>query len=160
MKIYSGFAIGWVAISFQMFGGSADSTGAADKSAIAALNNAWADRFNAHDAKGLANLFAEDCVRMPNEGKTTVGRESLADAYAKEFAPVWKTDAKVVIATDEVILAGNYAFARGSDTTTQRVNDKRTTDIGKWMAVYRREPDGSWKFYWSTYNSNQPSDAR
>ena len=131
-------------------------TSVAEKRAIIALGDAWAERFAAHDPKGLANLFTEDCVRLPNEGKTTIGRQALADAYAKEFAPSWKNNAKTVIRTEEVVLAGNYAFGRGADTTTEVVNGKETSETGKWVAVYRRESNGEWRFHWSTYNSNHP----
>src|SRR5437016_3455512 len=140
-----------LASSIFVIGETLPATTPADKAAIVALGNAWAERFNAHDAKGLADLFTDDCVRMPNEAKTTIGRKALADAYQVEFAEVWKTDATVKITTEEVVLAGNYAFGRGADTTTQHTNGKATSETGKWMAICRRESTG-WKFYWSTYN--------
>jgi hypothetical protein len=31
-----------------------------------------------------------------------------------------------------------------------------TSETGKWVAVYRRESNGEWRFHWSTYNSNHP----
>ena len=160
MKISFTFAFVASALTLCVFAEpSPPDTSAADKHAIVGLGDAWADRFHAHDPKGLANLYTEDCVRMPNEAKTTIGRQALADAYAKEFVAAWKNDARIVIATEEVVLAGNYAFARGTDTTTEVVNGKKTSDTGKWLAVYRRQSNGEWKFYWSTYNSNRPSDA-
>ena len=72
MKTYLGFAFATFvsAISGVAQPRPADPT-TAEKKAIVALGDAWAERFNAHDAKGLANLFTEDCVRMPNEAKTT-----------------------------------------------------------------------------------------
>ena len=160
MKIYSAFAF---AAFVSAISGVAQPRPAdpatAEKKAIVALGDAWAERFNAHNAKGLADLFTEDCVRMPNEAKTTLGRQALANAYAKEFASAWKNGATVMITTEEIVLAGIYAFARGADSTTEVTNGKTTTDIGKWLAVYRRESNGDWKFYWSTYNRNHPADA-
>jgi hypothetical protein len=27
-------------------------------------------------------------------------------------------------------------------------------ETGKWLFVYRRQPDDAWKFHWITFNSN------
>ena len=127
-----------------------------DKAAIIALNKMWEARFNARDASGLAHLFTKDCVRMPDGAPTTIGGRALAKAYATEFTPLWKASARAVITTSEVVVGGDYAFARGSDKLTMTKDGKVTSETGKWMGVYRRERDGSWKYYWSTYNSNRP----
>jgi uncharacterized protein (TIGR02246 family) len=114
----------------------------------------WETAFKKRDAVALANLFTEDCVRMPNGAPTTIGRQALEAAYRKEFADIWKTKFDASIKTDEVVVSGEYAFARGTDTLTQEENGKVVQETGKWMATYRRQPDGSWKYFWSTYNSN------
>jgi ketosteroid isomerase-like protein len=43
------------------------------------------------EAAGLAGLFTDDCVRMPDSGPATTGREALESAYRREFAAVWNT---------------------------------------------------------------------
>jgi ketosteroid isomerase-like protein len=91
---------------------------------------------------------------MPNGGPTTIGRESLEAAYRREFSDIWRTKFSATIKTDEVVVSGDYAFARGTDTLTQEVNGKTVHESGKWMATYRRHANGPWKYFWSTYNSN------
>jgi uncharacterized protein (TIGR02246 family) len=125
-----------------------------DKQAIMDLQKQWEVAFKNKDPKTLANLFTEDCVRMPDGAPTTKGRAVLEDAYRKEFADIWKTKFDASIHTDEVVESGDYGFARGTDTLSQEMNGKRTSETGKWMATYKRRPDGSWKYFWSTYNSN------
>ena len=127
-----------------------------DRAAIVALNRLWEERVNAHDATGLADLYTDDCVRMPDGAPTSVGRRALERAYRKEFAPQWNMGGRESIITDEVVIAGNYAFARGSDRFTRVEKGITKTEFGKWVATYRRQRDGSWKYYWSTYNSNGP----
>jgi uncharacterized protein (TIGR02246 family) len=124
------------------------------KSAIIALNQQWEKHFEERDAAALANLFTDDCVRMPDGGATSNGKVALEAAYRKEFAEVWKTKFDASIRTDDVVVSGEYAFARGRDSLIRYENDKTVQDFGKWMAAYRRQPDGSWKYFWSTYNSN------
>ena len=125
------------------------------KAAIRALNQQWESNFKNRDAAGLAALYTEDCIRMPQGGPTTIGRPALEAAYRQEFAEVWQTQFDLVIRTEEVVVAGEYAFARGTDTLTLDHNGQRLEETGKWLATYRRQADGSWLYFWSTYNSNQ-----
>ena len=127
------------------------------KAAIQALNQQWEKNFENHDLAGLVALFTEDCVRMPQGGPATVGRPALEAAYRQDFAEVWKTQAKVRLNAEEVIISGEYAFARGADTLVQDQDGRQVLDgeTGKWLFIYRRQPDGIWKYHWSTFNSNE-----
>ena len=127
------------------------------KAAIQALNQQWEKNFENHDLAGLAALFTEDCVRMPQGGPATVGRPALEAAYRQDFAEVWKTQAKVRLNAEEVIISGEYAFARGADTLVQVHDGRQVLDgeTGKWLFIYRQQPDGTWKYHWITFNSNK-----
>ena len=127
------------------------------KAAIQALNQQWEINFENHDLAGLVALFTEDCVRMPQSGPATLGRPALEAAYRQDFAEVWKTQAKVSLNAEEVIISGEYAFARGADTLVQ-VQDGRQVlggETGKWLFIFRRQTDGTWKYHWITFNSNE-----
>ena len=127
------------------------------QAAIRALNQQWEINFENHDADGLVALFTEDCVRMPQGGPATVGRPALEAAYRRDFAEVWKTQAKVRLNAEEVIISGEYAFARGADTLVQVQDGRQVLDgeTGKWLFIYRQQPDGTWKYHWITFNSNE-----
>ena len=123
------------------------------KAALQSLNQQWEKGFENHDAAGLVALFTEDCVRMPQGGPATVGRSALEVAYRQDFAEVWETGAIVRLNAGAFIISGEYAFARGADTLMQA--GKQVGEPGKWMFVYRREPDGAWKFHWIIFNRNE-----
>jgi ketosteroid isomerase-like protein len=76
------------------------------KEAIIRLQQQWEAAFNNKDAAALANLYTDDCVRMPNGGPTTIGRQGLEAAYRKEFAEIWRTKFDESIKTDEVVVCG------------------------------------------------------
>ena len=122
------------------------------KAAIQALNERWETCFANHDLAGLLALFTDDCVRMPQGGPASFGRAALEAAYRQDFAEVWKTQAKVRLNAEEVVIAGGYAFARGADTLLQ--DGRPAGETGNWLFVYQRQPDGTWKFHWVTFNSN------
>jgi len=125
------------------------------RAAIQALDQQWEKNFEHHDLAGLTALFTEDCVRMPQGGPATVGRPALEAAYRQDFADVWKTQAKVRLQAEELIISGEYAFARGVDTLIQAQDGRQVEETGKWLFVYRRQPDGTWKYHWITFNSNE-----
>src|SRR6266498_4888746 len=89
------------------------------KAAIQALNQQWEKNFENHDPAGLVALFTEDCVRMTQGGLATVGRPAMEEAKRQDFIEVWKAQAKVRLKAEEIIISGEYAFARGADTLVQ-----------------------------------------
>jgi uncharacterized protein (TIGR02246 family) len=127
-----------------------------EETAIRRLVDRWEKLYLAHDVSGLAKLYTSDCVRMPEGASTTIGREALAKAYKDEFAITWQAGATVTLKIDEVVVSGDYAFARGTDRIA---NTGEKDYVGKWMATFRREKNGEWKFFWSTYNGNEPAKS-
>ena len=125
------------------------------KAAIQALNQQWEINFENHDLAGLVALFTEDCVRMPQGGPATVGRPALEAAYQQDFAEVWQTQAKVRLNAQQITISGDYAFARGADTLVSDQDGSQVGATGKWLFIYRRQPDGTWKYHWVTFNSNE-----
>jgi uncharacterized protein (TIGR02246 family) len=122
---------------------------------IQALNQQWEISFANHDLAGLVALFTEDCVRMPQGGPATIGRPALEAAYRQDFAEVWKTGSKVKLNAEEIVIDREYAFARGADTLIQDQDGAHVEETGKWLFVYRRQTDGTWKFHWITFNGNE-----
>jgi uncharacterized protein (TIGR02246 family) len=127
------------------------------KAAIQALNQQWEKSFENQDPAGLAALFTEDCVRMPHGGPATVGRPALEAAYRQDFAEAWKAQAKVRLDAEEIIISGEYAFAHGTDTLVLDQDGRQILDgeTGKWLFIYRQQPDGTWKYHWTTFNRNE-----
>jgi ketosteroid isomerase-like protein len=57
-----------------------------------------------------------------------------------------------------VVLAGNYAIETGVfGLSWKRAGAKAVTDSGKYLMVWKREPDGSFKIYRDIFNSDRPA---
>jgi uncharacterized protein (TIGR02246 family) len=125
------------------------------KAAIQTLNQQWEKNFENHDLAGLTALFTEDCIRMPQGGPATIGRTALETAYQQNFAEAWEAQGKVRLNAEELIVAGEYAFARGADTLILDQDGRQVEETGKWLFVYRRQPDGAWKYHWIIFNTNK-----
>jgi ketosteroid isomerase-like protein len=60
-----------------------------------------------------------------------------------------------VVNSVEVI--GDHAIELGSYTmVVQPPGQAETTDRGKYMVLWRRQPDGTWKLYRDAFNTSMP----
>ena len=42
------------------------------------------------------------------------------------------------------------------ETLSPKAGGEPTKDSGKWLQIYRPQPNGSWKIYLEIWNSDQP----
>jgi len=103
---------------------------------------------NAGNASEIADMLAEDAVIMvPNqpvqEGKTACAR-FVAEVMAGLFE---QFDRRIVYISAEVRVIGDCGFDRGSFTFTvaPRSGGATSRETGKYLFLYSRSADGSWK---------------
>ena len=133
---------------------------AADVAALKADPSAWFDAYNAGNADGVANLYAEDAVLMAPGAPGVTGRAAIRDYISSDIA-ISKSTGLVMnlgevtgvgVAGDTGWLSGTFSVADGSGSIV---------DNGKFLSVYSRTADG-WKLIRDTWNSDAapalPSD--
>lgn len=120
-------------------------------------NNA---RFSAAMVKGdtavIKSLYADDALMMGANEKTVRG----ADAIAKSFAAMHTAMSVPAfeLKAQDVLLAGDYAIETGAYSMTMKPKTgKAMSDVGKYLVVWKHQPDGSWKILRDIYNSDQPA---
>ncbi len=115
----------------------------ADVAAIQTLIDRATDVNNAGDITGWVELFADDMVYMPDGGPPVTTRDALEGAAVSHFS---RYRPNLQSSTEEIQVLGDWAFARTtvSGTLTPRGGNPIRVDR-KEMAIYRRQPDGSWK---------------
>jgi uncharacterized protein (TIGR02246 family) len=130
---------------------------------IAAIKEVYAKEvaaYNARDAAAMAALHSDDALFMaPGEPKI-VGREAIKSMRQKQFDWITKeiTAGTLAEEAEEVGVAGDWAFARGTFrfVGTSKVGGKPVDDVGKWIDILERQPDGSWKMHRDCWNSDKP----
>jgi len=125
----------------------------ADKAAIRNLHDQTAAASNAGD---LARLFTDDAIMMlPNE-PALVGREAI-HTWAQGLFDQFTLEETVT--TEEIQVAGDWAFLRGTYTFTMTPKPEGETqeETGKCVHIVQRQPDGSWKNTRLMWNSDQPA---
>jgi ketosteroid isomerase-like protein len=113
---------------------------------LAPIIPAWAVAFNAGDAAAVANLYAEDAVRMPPAGEFQRGREAIA-ADVANYAGI-----SIELEAYGGLLEGKVASQWGRFKLTGTAEDGTAVEYsGRWMNALKKTADG-WKIYRDIWN--------
>jgi len=119
---------------------------AALKTAIQARQSEWSAAFLAADAAAIAALYAEDAATIPASGDWERGRDRIARSLQPILDSIAYTAREDI--TEEVIPLGNdYVFEIGhfSATGTAKADGSPSSMSGRYMALWRKDPDGVWR---------------
>jgi len=124
-----------------------------EQSAIEKLIFSFSDAFNTADVQKTVASFTPDGINMPNNAPPAKGTEQLTKAF--EFL---LNMAKINIEyhIDEVIVNGEYAFARTNSkvTTIFKANNDQVILENKELFVFHQE-SGEWKISHYIFNNTK-----
>jgi uncharacterized protein (TIGR02246 family) len=126
-----------------------------DQEAIDAMRQEFLKAYKTGDATALAACCSEDVVQLPPNEPAVRGKEALRTRYQSQFD---RFACELLTTTEELEIAGAWAFAWGTYkiALTPKDGAPSVQDHGKYLAIFRRQPDGSWKFARDTFNSDNP----
>jgi uncharacterized protein (TIGR02246 family) len=120
-----------------------------DPAAVRAAIEGTLARFSAAmkraDAGAIASMFTEDgeYIAAATKGFTT-GRAAIEELFAARFKAARFID--VTIATVSVQVEGDTAYETGTSRATVQAGDAPpVTRAGRYLTVWRRQPDGVWR---------------
>ncbi len=128
-----------------------DDTGTRAK-ALAKLDDDWSAAAGTRDAKSVASFYAEDAIAYPPNEPMAIGKAAAEKVWARYFAdPTYRISWKTAHADVNGVLGyttGTYEESfKGPDGKT--VNGK-----GKYVCVWRKQSDGTWKAIHDTWNTD------
>jgi ketosteroid isomerase-like protein len=124
------------------------------KQAVDASNARFVAATLKSDTVGMTGEYTDDAILQPGDMKPATGRASIAHTWA-QFAAV-ETPTAFTINPQDIIVAGDYAIQVGSYDYTARLKKggKSRHDIGKFLAVFKKQPDGSYKMIRDSFSSD------
>jgi len=130
----------------------------ADIEAINRLNDEYVAAENAGDVDGIMMLYTDDAVLMPPNQPALIGKGAIR-SHVQALFDMFSLEE--VLSPEEVVVTGDWAFVRATYTitVTPRAGGEQTQDNGKGIAIYKKGPDGSWKYARLVYNSDNPLPA-
>jgi uncharacterized protein (TIGR02246 family) len=115
----------------------------------------FSETFNRGDAAALAAMYDTGAVVLAPNAPPMRGRQNIEALWAGARQQGFKTLDLVV---NSVEVVGNHAIELGSYTLViQPPGQGEATDRGKYMVIWRRQPDGSWKLYRDMFNTSMPA---
>jgi uncharacterized protein (TIGR02246 family) len=126
-----------------------------DLQSIDEIRAAHVAALNSGDAQAWAALFTEDAVQMPPNAPENIGRPNIR-SWSQAFLDQFRVH--FALAVDEVHIASDWAFERGSYTIslTAKAGGPPLKDIGKYITIYQRDPELGWRMARDIWNSNNP----
>lgn len=117
-----------------------------DREAISKLTEDWLAAVRAKDVDRLKEMVTDDVVFLP-AGVPPIRGKQAVEAMYNSFLPQF-SNVEQSVSTEEVQVAGDWAFAWGSETLilSPQGGGPAIQMSGKGMSILRRQPDGSWKF--------------
>lgn len=124
------------------------------RKAIAAENAKWLEAFNRGDAAGVAALYTDDATVLPPNSEMIQGRQAI-QSYWSDGIQMGLKDASFT--TVNVGGGGDMAYEIGKYTIKiQAASQEAMTDSGKYVVVWKRQADGTWKLQADIWNSSMP----
>jgi uncharacterized protein (TIGR02246 family) len=116
----------------------------ADIAALNAARAAFMAGYEKGDAEAIGNLYTPDAISEPNNQPTLEGRDAIVASLKSMFEQV---SVKTVLTPEETRTLGNVGLDRGhyTVTVTPKAGAPTTSAEGRYMVVYVKGADGTWK---------------
>ena len=132
-------------------------TRAADEQAIRETDIAWSKVGAAKDLERMLAFFTDDASELSPNAPMATGKEALRKAWSAYFATPgfaisWQpTKVEASRGSDLGYSMGTY------ELTTHDPTGKPITDRGKYVTVWKKQADGTWKVVADIFNSDLPA---
>ncbi len=122
------------------------------KAADAALQKAVVDK----NLEGIVTFYTEDAVLLPTANPIVVGRPAIREEW-QHILSIPNFQNKSSLTQIDVATGKDMAYSTGTYLATMLGEDgKPVTEPGKWLSVWKKQADGSWRIVVDTYNTDIP----
>lgn len=126
--------------------------------ALRDLDAQWSKAAVAKDLDKTVSYYATDAVVMPPNAPSATTKEAIRSAWKEMLtspgaAISWQTT-RVVVAT-----SGDLACVSGTyEETIADASGKTVKDNGKYVEIFKKQTDGTWKVIVDIWNSDLPTE--
>ena len=124
----------------------------AEAKALAKLDDDWSSAAATKDAERVASFYAEDALAYPPNEPVAVGRAAAKKVWAAYFAePTFTISWK----TTHAEVNGDLGFTSGTyEDSFKGADGKMVQEKGKYLCVWKKQKDGSWKAIHDMWNAD------
>jgi uncharacterized protein (TIGR02246 family) len=137
---------------------AAPDTHDADVKAIKDLEAAWVQAFATKDPDKVAAVYTDDASVFITDAPLITGTAAIKSALKTMLAD---KNFSITFASDKVDVAksGELGYSQGSynQTSTNPKTKKAVSEKGKYVTVFKKQADGSWKSVADIFNEDAPA---
>ena len=129
---------------------------AAVRHAVDSLNATMADAVRRRDSLTAGSLYDIDAMVMPEGMTAAAGRAAIQARFGDLLSHL--AAANVTLTTQDVTVSGDLAVETGRYAWALTPKSGKTmVDSGKYVVVWKKQADGSWKIYRDVSNHDGPA---
>lgn len=118
---------------------------AADEAAIRAASTAWSQAAQAKDLDKAVSFYTDDAIEFVDKGPLAKGKENIRESW-KTLLAMPGAGLSFAPTAVEVAKSGDMAYEYGLyDIVTTDKKGKTNDEKGKYVTVWKKQGDGSWK---------------
>jgi uncharacterized protein (TIGR02246 family) len=117
---------------------------AAAKAAISSANDEWNKAISEKDLDKCVSFYEDDAVIFAPHSPAIVGKDAIRAAWKQLFSSP-KVQMSFPAATLDVARSGDLAVQRGPFQILTDAKGKVATENGRFVIVWQKQLDGSWK---------------
>jgi ketosteroid isomerase-like protein len=110
------------------------------------------------DGAAWLTQYDAEGIQMRPDAPARTKPELDAQVPAAFKARVEANEVKMTINPAEIVVAGSWAYSRGAyvQDFTAKATGQTTHIDGKFLTIFKKQADGSWKIFRDCFNSNVP----
>ena len=125
----------------------------ANAKVLAQLDDEWSKAAATRDAVRVASFYAEDAIAYPPGAPSAVGRASAQRVWASYFV---NETFRISWKSSHAGVNGDLGFTSGAYEDSYTGEDgKLVTETGKFVCVWKKQKDGSWKAMHDIWNGDK-----
>jgi len=127
--------------------------------ALGELDKQWSDAAGAKDLDKVVSYYAGNALVLPSNAATATTKEAIRTIWKDILtAPGAKISWKPF--KIEAAQSGELAYITGTyEMTMNDAKGKPAKEKGKYVEIFKKQPDGSWKVIVDIWNSDLPAAA-
>jgi uncharacterized protein (TIGR02246 family) len=145
-----------IAVACQPQQPTTPDTRAADEAALKAADEAWAKAAASKDVDKTVAYYSDDATVLPPNSPSVTGKDQIRAIWKSMIEPAGSTIGWKVTKA-EVAKSGDLGYVSGTYEMTDMSTGKPVNDRGKYLEVWKKQADGSWKCVADMFSSDLPA---